>query len=265
MRYKKGDKVKVKSVYDIVSALRQGYVGLAYFYEGMYNYCEREVTIHDVSNNLYTILEDNCVYCWAEEMFEGLVETNTNLHSQEKMEEPTKEHNNTPVTVTSNTVYTCKLKQEDTKSELEVKLAEGYEFQDEKGNIIPTTKIFMKKIKQRYPRTYEECVETLNIVGNELQIDATNITTYEIKATHIICKFYKLLICRDAYWKLANEWEPDWFNRNEPKYYISTEYNEIKQSFCGSLNKVLCFPTEEMRDAFYNNFQKDIEQCKSLL
>ena len=30
-------------------------------------------------------------------------------------------------------------------------------------------------------------------------------------------------------------------------------------------NKILAFPTEEMRDAFYENFKDLIEQCKELL
>jgi hypothetical protein len=30
-------------------------------------------------------------------------------------------------------------------------------------------------------------------------------------------------------------------------------------------NHILIFPTPEMRDAFYENFKKEIEECKELL
>jgi hypothetical protein len=50
------------------------------------------------------------------------------------------------------------------------------------------------------------------------------------KEFEYICKleaFRKLLICRDAYWKIAGEqleldkpWEPDWSTESEVKYVI---------------------------------------------
>ena len=82
---------------------------------------------------------------------------------------------------------------------------------------------------------------------------------------------YKLLICRDAYWKIAGEemglgkpWKPDW-NNGELKWCMSYSGNYIEFDQYKSKHHTLAFPTEEMRDAFYENFKELIEQCKELL
>ena len=59
------------------------------------------------------------------------------------------------------------------------------------------------------------------------------------------------------------------------KYFIRTKKGEISLSntiyYTGVLriseyhNIILTFPTEEMRDTFYENFKELIEQCKELL
>jgi hypothetical protein len=81
----------------------------------------------------------------------------------------------------------------------------------------------------------------------------------------------KLKICRDAYWKIAGEqmgldkpWEPDW-NDESQKYCIRMDRNKIVNCSSSFNNRILAFPTEEMRDVFYENFKKEIEECKELL
>ena len=87
-----------------------------------------------------------------------------------------------------------------------------------------------------------------------------------------IRRFYKLLICRDAYWKIYGEdmgldksWEPDWKNTKNVKYGITLYDDTITKMYLRNENVILAFPTEEMRDAFYVNFKDLIEQCKELL
>jgi hypothetical protein len=43
--------------------------------------------------------------------------------------------------------------------------------------------------------------------------------------------------------------------------------NKVVKDFCGvgDVNMTLTFPTEEMRDAFKENFDELIEECKELL
>ena len=119
--------------------------------------------------------------------------------------------------------------------------------------------------KSAYPDNYEECVRIAkNIHGYDINIDAP---AYR----ELLESFVKLLICRDAYWKIAGEemglgkpWEPDW-NDQRPKYTITVIGNQLIKHHSLSQNYILAFPTEEMRDAFYENFKDLIEQCKELL
>ena len=142
-----------------------------------------------------------------------------------------------------------------------IKIADGYKFDgiDENGNIIA------KSIKPKYPKTYEECVRiTKNIHGYDINIDAP---AYR----ELLESFVKLLICRDAYWKIAGEelglgepWKPDL--ENEELYCIQNYNKQITISRTNTaFNKILIFPTGEMRDAFYDNFKDLIEQCKEWL
>lgn len=87
----------------------------------------------------------------------------------------------------------------------------------------------------------------------------------------ILTNFQLLFIFRDVYWKIAGEqmgldepWEPDW-NDQRPKYTITVIGNQLIKHHSLSQNYILAFPTEEMRDAFFENFKDLIEQCKELL
>lgn len=140
--------------------------------------------------------------------------------------------------------------------------------------------------KPVYPKTFEECCKIL--FGNESYSEFTfipakvcksyykgdfitelpfEIIPYETK----IRMLYKLLVCRDAYWKIAGEemglgkpWKPDWNDLNR-KYFISLTCDGIGLYDDFRNPQVLVFPTAEMRDAFYENFKDLIEQCKELL
>ena len=129
--------------------------------------------------------------------------------------------------------------------------------------------ILIKK-KPKYPKTYDECCDVLNIPNDERYIDIDIPLDYN----KVLEAFTELLICRDAYWKIAGKelgldkpWKPDFTNNDEVRYDIYTIANKVEKDFCGvgDANMILTFPTEEMRDIFYDNFRKLIEQCKELL
>lgn len=145
-----------------------------------------------------------------------------------------------------------------------INIPDGYEFYgiNDEGNITLTP----KQIK--YPESYAECCKVLGI-DREFHI---------MRITHkqdLIASFYRLLVCRDAYWKIAGEqmrldrpWEPDWRNSEQNKYVISNDYGRDLNTYkikCSHVTHILAFPTEEMREAFYDNFKNLIEQCKELL
>ena len=160
----------------------------------------------------------------------------------------------------------------------EIKLPDGYIFKDENGNIINATKIVLEKKEKMYPKTYEECCEILGVDSDNF-LAITNCYEGEVETTDyeriLLSKFaslWKLRICRDAYWKLAGEkmglgkpWEPDWEKGNQSKYCICNNSDNIEKISLFFGNAILSFPTEEMRDAFYENFKELIERCKELL
>ena len=134
---------------------------------------------------------------------------------------------------------------------------QGYQFVDENGNVINATKIVLKK--KEYPKTYEECCKVLD--WNHLDYDRVG---YE---SELLRRFRVLLLCRDAYWKLADNWKEE--RKEKSMHYViqSTMLGEIVKVTLPNCiaNYLLDFPTEEMRDAFYENFKELIENCKELL
>ena len=175
----------------------------------------------------------------------------------------------------------------------EIKLPDGYIFKDENGNIIDTSKIVLEKKEKEYPKTYEECCKILyeeccKILGvdpdNFLTITncydgEVETTDYELNLLNKFIFLWRLRVCRDAYWKIAGEemglgkpWKPDWENSEERRYSIVNIEGDINlpektltKWILKVTNKILVFPTEEMRDAFYDNFKELIENCKELL
>ena len=137
--------------------------------------------------------------------------------------------------------------------------------------MMETRKSEITKKRKEYPKTYEECCAELNNYPFENGVDGYK---FELLST-----FQNLIICRDAYWKIAGEemglgkpWEPDWENSEERRYCIVNINGEINlpekiltKWILKVTNKILVFPTEEMRDAFYDKFKYLIEKCKELL
>ena len=140
----------------------------------------------------------------------------------------------------------------------------GYIFKDENGNVINATKIVLEKKKKEYPKSYEECCEVLDWYHRDYDR-----VGYK---SELLCKLQVLLLCRDAYWKIAGEemglgkpWKPDWKNDEQFKYIIICRRGCIIKDTYTAKDVILAFPTEEMRDAFYENFKELIESCKELL
>ena len=136
---------------------------------------------------------------------------------------------------------------------------EGYDFYDDKGNIIDTKEITMKKKKPQYPNTYEECLEILGYNA------AHAIPMNNGHKGELFMRLQRLLILRDAYWKFAGNWKPNWKDGNTTKYIILCFKYKIELRKAHEFTYILAFPTEEMRDAFYENFKELIEECKELL
>lgn len=117
-------------------------------------------------------------------------------------------------------------------------------------------KYFIVNKKLKYPKTYIECCKILDTDASIL------ICGYK---SEILEKLQKLLICRDAYWKIDNDWKPK-RGQNVFYFYYPWTIGEIKKT-SGNLhgNVLFPFPSCEARDAFYQNFKDLINECKELL
>ena len=150
--------------------------------------------------------------------------------------------------------------------ELEYKIPDGYEITE-----VSKDTVFIKPIKSKYPKTYDECCNELINYDKYREITVA-IAGISYKA-NLINSFTKLLICRDAYWKIAGKQAglgKPWESENPSRHYVFSIENfggKIQKNaiVARMLNRILVFPTEELRDAFYENFKGLIEQCKELL
>lgn len=142
-------------------------------------------------------------------------------------------------------------------NKVELIIPDNWEFKELEGKIFG--------IRKQYPRTYEECSKIL-------QTSCTRVSAPGYRECQI-SYFQELLICRDAYWKIAGEemgLSGSWVPENPAKHYIFVidnfggmiRKNEVVSK---TVNRILFFPTKEMRDAFFENFKDLIENCKEFL
>lgn len=143
--------------------------------------------------------------------------------------------------------------QNDAPAKTELVLGDEFEIKVEDG------KTFVVRKDPPYPKTYENC---LKILGYNI--------AHTIPMNHghnglLMMKLQRLLICRDAYWKLAGDWKPDYINTSQKKFAVRMVEYRISFEVYAGYNSILTFPTEKMRDTFYENFNDLIEECKELL
>ena len=277
MKYQVGDRVKIKSFDWFRNGACIGFSTL------MSKYCGEVLTIRSKNNiNDYRMKEDGGLFCWTDDMIECVM----NISKLGTAANPVEPKLNAKCSTWEKVDgLATKIDKELPSGNQNVwELPDGYQFVDENGNVINATIIALEKKKTEYPKTYEECCEVLSIPSyynlryytiehgrhefatlKELDLLQNNLNTLS-----------RLLICCKAYWKLAGEemglnkpWEPD-YDSGVNKYGIICMNGVVQKSnpttnWERHLNKVLDFPTEEMRDAFYEAFNEFIEECKELL
>ena len=249
-KYKIGDRVRIKSIdwYNnnkgTSHCVNIGDKKPSFTY-GMSKYCGLVLTIDDHSEyeGEYYMVEDDGVYTWTDEMIEGLVEKKISI----KLTGEAIKNNEMVVSVD------------------EYILPEGYIIKDEKGNVINARKVVLEKKKKEYPKTYEECCKVLGVSEFEYNHTGTKVW-YRHK---LMATLDKLMLCRDAYWKLYGEekglgkpWEP---SKDEMVYSFYRHSNKIETYVLSGESVTFEFPSAEMRDVFKKNFDPDIEICKEFL
>ena len=231
MKYKVGDKVRVKSVEwyhknkDEFGKIRCNTV---YFQPTMSKLCDSILTIKNIDKfiNAYIVEENSCY--WTDDMLEGLAE------------------NTIQPVVFENIVFL----NENYADKVELCLGDDYKIVVEDG------RTFVQKKKPKYPNTYEECCGVLGI-----SYDYPDIKMVSSKEYCLYSCFIRLIRCRDAYWKIAGYWKPDWADNYQKKWIINFYQDEINLTNGTNVQFILAFPTEEIRDAFYKNFKELIEKC----
>ena len=235
MKYKVGDKVRVKSLEWYNSNKNEfGQIKCneAYIQPSMSRFCGSILIIKNIDTflNAYQVKENS--FYWTDNMFEGLAEDTIQ-----------------PV-VFENIVFP----NENYADKVELCLGDDYEIVVEGG------RTFVQRKKPKYPTTYEECCGVLGMT-----YDYPNIGMVSSKECCLYSRFIRLIRCRDAYWNIADNWEPDWNDNYQKKWIINFYQDKINLTNGTNVHFVLVFPTEEMRNAFYENFKDLIEKCKELL
>ena len=167
----------------------------------------------------------------------------------------TKNHKNTHYFQTKDLSKAENIEIKDSEPYITINIPEGYELIRNSNNEILLKKI---EVKSKYPTTFNDCFDILDL--NDLEKPtAYGFMSIEIEALQ------QLIICRNAYWKIDGDWEPNFLDEELVKYSIMTCEDEVTCDCCWNANAILVFRTEEIRDIFYKNFKDKIEECKCLL
>ena len=112
---------------------------------------------------------------------------------------------------------------------------------------------FVVRKEDYWPKTYLECCKVVGIC-----------TTFVSRGVYsgVLSALAELLVCRDAYWKLAGDWKPDFEKR---KSCLLNVGGDIRIENYKEYNAILAFPDLNTSTIFYENFKDLIEQCKELL
>jgi hypothetical protein len=148
--------------------------------------------------------------------------------------------------------------------ELHEKMEELYKYFKEK----------LESATNSYPKTHSECCKILGIesyielgfIDTDYNIhEEFDLSNYNVSLLTLLNAFRKLIDCRNAYWKIIGEemglgkpWEP---SENDRVAAICGLGNKVTTPFHYGAVSMLEFPTEEIRDIFYENFKTLIETC----
>lgn len=108
------------------------------------------------------------------------------------------------------------------------------------------------KVEPKFPTNIDDCRKI-------------NGLTYLNELAAKLDKLRKLIIARDAWWKVDNNWEPNWADSDTDKWVIECYYEDIRVDAYTNTNFILTFRTEEICNKFLETFRDLIEQCKEFI
>lgn len=76
-------------------------------------------------------------------------------------------------------------------------------------------------------------------------------------ADAVVNDLERLIMCRDLYWQLADNWFPNW-KENTKKHCIVARYGKVRVATAIYQQRDFAFPTPQMADMFAKNFKADL-------
>lgn len=233
MKYKVGDKVKIRSLdwYNNANKTKDGEVHLesGIFLRLMSKYCGKVATITHVYSWGYSLDIDGGKWNWIDKMFEE------NINDMETKE---------------------------------IIIPQGWEIDEVRGN-----KIILMESKKELPKTWEECIakikdlEYIDTKGDIEEVHfnvgaaSNHINDIPVGLGKPMLALMQLLVCREVY---RQGWKPDWSDCKN-KWTIEYVDNCILSLVYTQTSKVLSFQSEEIRNQFLENFKDLIEEAKELI
>lgn len=252
MKYKIGDKVRIKSInwYNI-NKQKHGEIEFVdndtAFIEPMSQYCGKLATITKINNLTYSIDIDNNKFFWTDEMFEDedIITIDTSIR---------------PIL-------------------FELSLEKAKEWYKKGGELkeIALQAYSEDELYDSLPKTWEECINRLEnceyidtysnikIISGRIDVHENLLSMYKdclpSGMGKAILALDQLLVCREVY---RQGWKPNWTD-NTYKYCIYYEENEITIRCNKRVSIMLSFKTKEIAKEFLENFRDLIEEAKDLI
>lgn len=114
--------------------------------------------------------------------------------------------------------------------------------------------------KDPYPKTYKECCKVLGIKEEQI-LFKTHSAILDVKFKRL----YKLYICRNAYWKIANYQGPEAGTEFCWLYYNIYDREIKMEKGKPDCSMFMSFPNEYVADKFIKHFGDLLEDCKEFL
>ena len=153
-----------------------------------------------------------------------------------------------------------------------INIPEGYEIDKEQST---ERQIVLRKIENKSARSWKEYCEKMKgknsyfynnairrIVDSQFGSEPVLSEFEDMEDVETLEAFSKLLRLRKDW---VGEWKPDWTNEDQTKFTIISAENEISKGEHYKVGSSMSFPTEEMRDEFFDCFKDLLETAKPLL
>lgn len=149
-------------------------------------------------------------------------------------------------------------------------IPEGYVIDKENST---ADNIVLKSVEPTKVRTWDEYCKKM-IGKNSYYFDGCSICCSKFAVHPIVSEFdnkedaealatYSQLLKLRKDW--VGEWKPNWTDNKQLKYVIFTKGNELSKGAFMNMRCSMSFPTEKMRDEFFEYFKYYLDQAKDLI